>query len=529
MRNSNYISSNDFGYYSRYHINNPMGFIDEKDLAKGVSLEYNPSTGKFTPKVEVDKLKDAVVDKIKEKIKQELQNQVVQELASNIINPAWIGPGTQFIVAIKFTINATKTLKQILDAAVAIYGQKVIDHFSTIFYGGFGQYRDEDINFKEAASKFFGWSHYSNDTKEVVGGYIEEAKKFRAKKLHVWASVRMLQNFPYYDGLKSKTSVINQLYPENTKIESKTRETMAMQLGMFVSNIIEPAILGYLISSKGEPLEDGNIPITISEEFQAEPDKVAGIKDEDFKFPYSATFMTSIDSQIPDEISNQEFIISDWEKNPENVKQVTLDRLNIFPDFLLPFTSRLNIDGDVAGLFVKKNQAGQYEVISEYKIVAIDRGLKSIYPTNLPKDVYLITNKTISHRLKRDSRGNIINQVEKYYLPKATMSDEEWAKYANDQRLSMAMTALQNRAIDLKAVEPDTFEMAKSMDETTARIFLKAVELNPYPFKGLSHKFYFDRINKIIEPELAKVRKNKQRITLGVVAALGVGYALLSE
>lgn len=520
-----YISSNDFGYYPRYKTKNmTMGFIDEKDLAKGISLDYNPSTGKFTPKIEVDRLKDAVVDKVKEKIKQELQNQVVQELASNIINPAWIGPGTQFIVAIKFTINATKTLKQILDAAVAIYGQKVIDHFSTIFYGGFGQYRDEDINFNEAASKFFGWSHYSNDTKEVVGGYIEEAKKFRAKKLHVWSSVRMLQNFPYYEGVKSKTSVINQLYPENTKIESKTRETMAMQLGMFVSNLIEPAILGYLIAAKGQPLDDGNIPINISEEFQAELDKVSSIKDEDFKFPFAANFITSIDAEIPKEISSDDFYIS---KDQKTVQLKTKDK---FPEFLLPFTSKLNIDSDITGVGVRKNPtSGQYEVIFESKNIVVDGGLKTTYPSSVPNDTYFIYNKLIGTRIKKDSRGRYTNVVEKYYFPDWQKTDEEWAKYANDQRLSMAMTALQNKAIDLKAVEPDTFEMAKSMDETTARIFLKAVEDNPYPFKGLSHKFYFDRINKIIEPEIAKVRKNRQRITLGVVAALGVGYALLSE
>jgi hypothetical protein len=296
MKKRMYISSNDFGYAPRYRSKNQtMGFLTEKDFSNAVRIDYNPNNGKITPKIDLDALKDALIEKAKDEIKKKIQEQIIQELGTNIINPAWIAPGLQIAAAVKTSIQMYKTLQQIFDAVFAIYGKKLVDgFFNAIFkFDKIFGYRDEQLTFEQAANHFFNFNFNRTDPKIAV--FTEELKKFKDKKIHVPASIRMLQYYPYYEGTRSKTTIMNQLYPENTNLDSKVREDVAQELGTITSNLIEPAILGYLFAEKGEPLEDGNIPVYMSQEFKTALDEASNYykTDDNYNFNYDVFFYTT--------------------------------------------------------------------------------------------------------------------------------------------------------------------------------------------------------------------------------------------
>jgi hypothetical protein len=620
MKKRMYISSNDFGYAPRYSSKNQtMGFLTEKDFSNAVRIDYNPNNGKITPKIDLDELKDALIEKAKDEIKKEIQQQILQELGTNIINPAWIAPGLQIAAAVKTSIQLYKTMQQIFDAVFAIYGKKLVDGiFNAIFKLDkiFG-YRDEQLTFEQAANYFFNFSIDRTDPKIAV--FTEELKKFKSKNIRVPAAIRMLQYYPYYQGTRSKTTIMNQLYPENTNLDSKVREDVAQELGTITSNLIEPAIIGYLMAEKGEPLEDGNIPVYISQEFQNSLNDASNYykTDDNYNFNYDVFFYTTArpttsiiisKDSIPDgkviipfvktgktvapietytAMKQQPSTVVSLSSRFKEFKDKTIYRIepnkgNLFvfhdnlpssndtavqfenllfaPDnvrefvksknFVKPFdknpetTSVGQINRRIQPIMlIKRNNDGSLEEIpihsleyvKKYNDITTEIALDE---TKIPTNVYMIVDRRYEKKSVLISGKYVSVVTPKKTIsiigslgPTITLAENDVAELKVKEKLifDKALKIFYDSAFDYKAIEPDTFEMAKTMDETTARLFLKAVEDNPYPYKGLSHKFYFNRINKVIEPELAKIRKNKQRITLGVVAALGVGYALLSE
>lgn len=619
MKKRIYISSNDFGYAPRYSSNNKtMGFLTEKDFSNAVRIDYNPNNGKITPKIDLDDLKDALIEKAKDEIKKEIQQQILQELGTNIINPAWITPGLQIAAAVKTSIQLYKTLNQIFDAVFAIYGKKMVDGvFNYLFkFDKIFGYYDEQLTFEQAANHFFDFNLNRTDPKIAV--FTEELKKFKEKKIHVPAVIRMLQYYPYYEGTRSKTTIMNQLYPENTNLDSKVREDVAQELGTITSNLIEPAIIGYLLAEKGEPLEDGNIPVYISQEFQSALNEASNYykTDDNYNFNYDVFFYTTARPITPiiskDSLPDGEVIVpfvkpakkvapietyTAMKQQPSEVvslssrfqelKDKTIYRVepnkaNLFvfhdtlpssndtvvqfenllfaPDnvrefvksknFVKPFdknpetTSVGQINRRIQPIMlIKRNNDGSLEEIPIHSLEYVKKYSNisteiALDETKIPTNVYMIVDRRYEKKsvLISGKYMTVVSPKKTISIvgslgPTITLGENDVAELKVKEKLifDMALKILYKSAFDYKAIEPDTFEMAKSMDETTARIFLKAVEENPYPFKGLSHTFYFNRINKVIEPELAKIRKNKQRITLGVLAALGVGYALLSE
>jgi hypothetical protein len=535
----------------------------------------------------------------------------------------------QIAAGVKTAIQLGKTLKQIFDALTAIYGKKFVDGtFNHIFkLDEIFKYRDEQLTYEQAAKHFFNFTHERINPRIVV--FTEELKKFNSKRFHSPAAIRMLQYYPYYEGTRSKTTIMNQLYPENTNLDSKVREDVAQELGIISSNLIEPAILGYLFAEKGEPLEDGNIPVYMSQEFKTALDEASNYykTDDNYNFNYDVFFYTTAkptttiiskdsipDSQTINPIQSfsktlgkipitgeeaeaaREAYIS-WKRQPSvsmslfsrfkelngktifrvepnetklfvfhdilpspNDTVVQFENLLFAPDnvkefvkgknFVKPFdknpetTSVGQINRRIQPIMLlKRNNDGSLEEIPVHSLEYVKKYSDTITgialdETKIPTNVYMIVDRRYEKKSVLISGKYVSVVTPKKTIsivgslgPTITLAENDVAELKVKEKLifDKALKIFYDSAFDYKAVEPDTFEMAKSMDETTARIFLKAVEDNPYPFKGLSHKFYFNRINKVMEPELAKIRKNKQRITLGVLAALGVGYALLSE
>jgi hypothetical protein len=569
-----------FGELPRYH--KALGEVDStfKDagdnLINAVRVDYDPKTGKITPKIDTKELEKqiikSVVDKVKQEVKNRIQSELIKQMSTQVaaMYAKYVVPGLQVVGAIEFAIKGKKTIKQVFDMVVLLYGKKIIDHFMRVFFGGIGTYRDRNVTFEDASRRLFA-PHRPRD-KDAIPGYKEEYKKFESMKFKATPSLIMLQYYPYYSGEKLEMNIINELYPDLKSLDKTARFSAACELSLFLRNSVEEPITTYLYSEE-KTLEDGKIEISVSSEFQKELDQVIPLYiGEDSDFYYDIRFYTDSDKNIQPEFKDKKYII-----NPNtsllDKHKVSLDFISLVntPDEIKPFALSMKTE-NLDDYKIVKKENGQFVELPLNQYTKIDSH-PNVYgkPITLdfdkiPKDVYIIRNKRVGSKAgKRDTdlwvkyirdewilkdakerEAKIIQEASSNLLKKAvdlTATDpiEEYNSFVTQESTpknelpevrkgSPAIIAISNSAekfstsIKQKSDGGRIANMLKTMDSTTAKVFMKALEVHPYPFKGLSYEFYFNRVNKIVDAELSVIRKKNQRIGLGVAGLAVLGY-----
>lgn len=552
--------ASNFGESPRYKTLGELP-VSEKDLMSAVRVDYDPKTGKITPKLDVKNLQKQIIksaiDKIKDEVKNKIQSEVLKQVSSQIaaMYAKYVVPGLQIIGAIDFAIKSQKNIGKILDLAGIIYGKKLIEHLNKVFFGGFGAYRDKDVDFNTAAETLFNWTFYDAKYVESFPGYIEQVKIFREKLIHVPPSLRLLQFYPYFEGTKSLMSIINEMYPELSTLPEKARYTTAMEMGMLLSNSIEEPLMAYYFTEE-KKLSDGKIEISVSSEFQKELDDVVPLfMGDDSAFFYEVLYYTNSEKNIPPEFQDRKYLIDDsnWtyrnstEKYYADKHKVRFDFVSSLnaPDEIRAFVDKMNYAASERFKIIQKQNDKFVELpIAEY-LQMFSSG-SYIDLRKIPGDVYIIRDKRISNPYN----------VWPY-------------QYAKDREKAIIESASKNvfrEGIDLKAIDPleehrlltenpkydplknslvKTFEKfspgnspkvmtyyikssltkaLEKMDATKAKVFMKTLETYPYPFKGLSHKFYFNRVNKLVDAEMEVIKKKNQRMALGVAGVAILGY-----
>ena len=571
-----------FGELPRYH--KALGEVDStfKDagdnLIKAVRVDYDPKTGKITPKIDTKELEKqiikSVVDKVKQEVKNRIQSELIKQMSTQVaaMYAKYVVPGLQVVGAIEFAIKGKKTIKQVLDLAVLLYGKKAIDHVMSVFFGTFGQYKDINVTFENVANRLFV-PLFPRD-KDAIPGYKEEYKKFESVKFKASPGLIMLQYYPYYSGEKLEMNVINELYPDLKSLDKTARYSAARELSVFLRNSIEEPITTYLYSEE-KTLEDGKIEISVSSEFQKELDQVIPLYvGEDSDFYYDIRFYTDSDKNIQPEFKDKKYII-----DPNYLVAFYLDKHKVRFNFI----SLVNTPDEIKpfALSMKAENLEQYKIIKKENDKFIELPLNqytkiyshpnvfgkyiSLDYDKIPKDVYIITDKRIGSKVGKKATDMTI----KYVTDKWLLKD---AKEREAKIIQEASSNLLKKAVDLTATDPieeyNAFvtqestpknelpkirkgspaiiansndvklstsikqksdggriaNILKTMDSTTAKVFMKALEVHPYPFKGLSYEFYFNRVNKIVDAELSVIRKKNQRIGLGVAGLAVLGY-----
>lgn len=577
-----------FGEMPRYH--NSLGDINtafkdvEKDFINAISVDYDPETGKITPKIDLTELQKqltkSLVDKLKQEIKSRVQAEAIKQMSSQVaaMYSKFVVPGLQIVGAIQFAIKAKKTIAQILDLAFVIYGKKILDHVNRLFFGSIGQYRDRYVTFENAANNLFYPSSPRVD--DTIPGYKDEYNKFQSMKFRATPQLIMLQYYPYYSGEKLEMNIINELYPDFISLDKTARYMAAKELSLLMRNSIEEPITTYLYSEE-KKLKDGKIEISVSSEFQEELDKTIPLYlGEDSDFFYEIKFYTDSDKNLQSEFTNKNYIIV-YDKEAPDKHKVRFDFISLFnaPDEIKPFVLKMNDESlrlyENIKIIKKEKDIFVELPIEQYTKIyshpnAYGRRIILDYE-KIPKDVYIISNKKIGTRAGQRDSDLWVN-----YLRDAWPYKE--AKDREEAIISNASFNLLQKAVDLTAVDPieeynlfvtqentvkneppgneityvnhnnpvasstvskfgDSFNLKiklkendgyianalKTMDSSTSKIFMLAMQTHPYPFKGLSHAFYFNRVNKIVNSELEVMRKRNQKLGLGVA-----GIALLS-
>lgn len=566
-----------FGEMPRYY--KTLGEIDSsfkdagQNLASAVKVDYDPKTGKITPKIDTKELEKqiikSVVDKVKQEVKNRIQSELIKQMSTQVaaMYAKYVVPGLQVVGAIEFAIKGKKTIKQVFDLAIILYGKKAIDHVISVFFGTLGQYKDINATFEKVAYNLFAPSLPRD--KNAIPGYKEEYEKFQSVKFKVTPAIVMLQYYPYYSGEKLEMSVINELYPDLKNLDKTSRYRAAKELSLFLRNSVEEPITTYLYSEE-KTLEDGKIEISVSSEFQKELDEVIPLYvGEDSDFYYDIRFYTDSDKNIQSEFEDKKYIIEQITTYPEK-HRIVFNFISLFnaPEEIKPFALNMKAENLEQYKIIKKENGKFVELpLSQYTKIYSHPNVygKRIIPDfdKIPKDVYIITDKRIGEKagkretdlwikyvtddwlLKdiKDRESKIISEASSNLLKKAvdlTATDpiEEYNAFVTQETtpknempeirksspsVTMTSNGVQN-SITKKQDGGYVANALKTMDSTTAKVFMKALQTHPYPFKGLSYDFYFNRVNKIVDAELAVIRKKNQRIGLGVAGLAILGY-----
>lgn len=605
-----------FGELPRYH--KALGEIDStfKDagdnLINAVRVDYDPKTGKITPKIDLKELQKqiikSVVDKVKQEIKNRIQSEIIKQMSTQIaaMYAKYVVPGLQVVGAIEFALKSKKTLKQVFDLAFALYGQKLSDFVFHTITGGYFKYKESYHTYTDAAQKLFNPKTPSNAQYggNKVPGYAEQYKIFESRKLKVSPSLIMLQYYPYYAGEKLLIDIVNDLFPELKTYDKEVRINMADDLALYLRNGVEDPISTYLYS-EDKMLEDGKIEISVSSELQEELDKAIVIyMGDDIDFRYQITFMTNSLDNVPPEFKNKNYTTSFYpqgtlmpglfepvpSKRPEKHQaQFLFNSAYYAPEEIKNIARKMNEglekhtelialgqkDKKIKRyIFIKKNDDGTFEELPEsnYEYLyshpnAPEKRIELDFD-KLPSNVYVIYDRRVIHSYSPKSNKD-------YWTVKIDTTRSSVAASREDTILQVATNKLLEKAVDVTAIDPveeynlfiaeankpketptqvSTTPLKKgspsnpltssvmlrsvsykkdggriryllqNMDSTTAEIFMKTIQSYPYPFKGLSHDFYFNRINKKVEAQLAAIRKKNQRIGLGVAGLAVLGY-----
>lgn len=585
-----------------------------------VSVNYDPKTGKITPKIDTKALQKSIVRTLTEKVKNEIINrikeEVLQQMSAQVaaIYAQYIVPGMQVVATIKLAIQMDKITKQVMGLIFTIYGQKIFDALYKAFFGTLGQYRDANQTFENAARDIFSPPLPSENQKDfpvIIPAYIEEYKKFTQTKLKTIPGLIMLQFYPYYVGEKSRISIVNEIFPDLKKLDTTKRYNTARELALFLRNGVEELITTYLYS-KERKLKDETIDISLSDEFQDAIDFYTPMYvGEDSDFFYDVSFYTTSTENVQPEFKDKIFTAKDFKVIYPNYPDLLSNKHTASFEFI----SLAHVPEKIKefALKMKYNEMEDYKIIKKIGEEFVELPYKEYIRLDpdsftrivgkrfeldfnkIPTDVYIIRDKRIKEKAKDNKSFWIKYHADTWPLMnEAARQDkiiamasmklhemavdlaakdpvEEYTKYQNalaeleklktnqekhDNTITNApirkigystdltskeITPTQENVDQLIKIDEETrnlmsriaknpdyipymAKLLKGMDSTTAEVFLKAVQIYPYPFNGISHSFYFNRINKIVEEEVSEIRKKNQRIGLGVAGLAVLGY-----